>query len=42
MAAVMAAVTPPLGSKADITELLLDKNLPPSSDGRAFRLAFRT
>jgi hypothetical protein len=42
MAAVMAAITPVLGSEAVITELALGKNLPPSSDRRASRSAFRT
>ena len=40
MAAVMAAITPLLSSKAVTTQLLLDKNLPLSSDGSASRLAF--
>ncbi|GAF83755.1 unnamed protein product [marine sediment metagenome] len=39
MAAVMAAITPLLSSKAVTMQLLSDKNLPPSSDGLAFRLA---
>jgi hypothetical protein len=40
MAAVMAAITPLLSSNAVTKQLLLDKNLPPSSDGPAYRLAF--